>query len=492
MLLMSLVAVVLLSACEIWNWQDPASDGDQSVSDGDKDTVETDKTETSDTETEADGDHGDGDADRDDAPSDGDMSEGDKTDITETETEVDGDPDVDESATDGDKADADVEGADKDPGADGDHGDGDTDRDDTPSDGDADDAPTDGDSDGDLDLDTPTDGDLSEEAPADGDMEKSEEEENVEDLICSNGICTDPVTGFEWQQTPTGGEMTWDNAIAHCQSLNLGGTGWRLPNISELRSLVRNCADIETGGACGVKDVCSPCGVSSGDKCISDSTSCFLGPTCNPSCEDNGGPTGCYWPQQLSGNCGWYWSSSSVEGSISEAWYVHFTYGRVYNDHSSFNSLSVRCVRDQCIPTSHASYACDSGDVYWYDSCGNREEPKEECGTEACSIGACQSLSCINGICNSQKDNYCINDNLLCQCDEDIEKKQLLTACKTVIQEATLTWINVSFTRIRTAAQNITSACATTTTTARGIARIPSRSTNSPSTIHGTYLYSYR
>jgi hypothetical protein len=40
-------------------------------------------------------------------------------------------------------------------------------------------------------------------------------------------------------------------------------------------------------------------------------------------------------------------------------------------------------------PTSHASWACDDGDVYWLDGCGAREEVKEPCLGAGCTDGAC-------------------------------------------------------------------------------------------------------
>ena len=39
--------------------------------------------------------------------------------------------------------------------------------------------------------------------------------------------------------------------------------------------------------------------------------------------------------------------------------------------------------------TSYASYSCYSNDVYWLDSCGVREEKKEECGEGICYDGQC-------------------------------------------------------------------------------------------------------
>jgi len=53
-----------------------------------------------------------------------------------------------------------------------------------------------------------------------------------------NGTVTDTSTGLTWQQAGSSNEMTWDQALAYCEGLNLGGyTDWRLPTIKELGSL---------------------------------------------------------------------------------------------------------------------------------------------------------------------------------------------------------------------------------------------------------------
>lgn len=75
---------------------------------------------------------------------------------------------------------------------------------------------------------------------------------------------TDPATGLTWESARVIREMNWDYAQTFCQKQSLGGyTDWRLPNIDELRTLVRGCPAAETGGACGITDSCNtldPCG----------------------------------------------------------------------------------------------------------------------------------------------------------------------------------------------------------------------------------------
>ena len=49
------------------------------------------------------------------------------------------------------------------------------------------------------------------------------------------------------------------------------------------------------------------------------------------------------------------------------------------------------CVDGECVEEceSHYEKRCYEGDVWWYDSCGNREEKYEECGEKECVNGEC-------------------------------------------------------------------------------------------------------
>ncbi|MFR9619814.1 MAG: DUF1566 domain-containing protein [Rikenellaceae bacterium] len=59
-----------------------------------------------------------------------------------------------------------------------------------------------------------------------------------------DGTVTDLNTGLTWQQTPPSQGMSWAEAQAYCDSLNLAGHGdWRLPTAKELYSI----SDFNTG-----------------------------------------------------------------------------------------------------------------------------------------------------------------------------------------------------------------------------------------------------
>ena len=63
------------------------------------------------------------------------------------------------------------------------------------------------------------------------------------DLTNMPGAVLDRETGLVWEKTPSSIVFTWFNASFHCINLNTGDrTGWRLPAIPELLSLVDRSA----------------------------------------------------------------------------------------------------------------------------------------------------------------------------------------------------------------------------------------------------------
>jgi len=150
---------------------------------------------------------------------------------------------------------------------------------------------------------------------------------------CDGGICTDLSSGLSWQN---GDEMNlrWSLAINYCEDLTWGGyDDWRLPTISELRSLIRGCPETEAGGTCGVTDDCldSDCRSDWCDGCRSD-----FGP----------GPEGEYWPEQLETGKGWWYWSSSEASAVNHAWGILFDSGNVFSGHQIYFDCRARCVRD--------------------------------------------------------------------------------------------------------------------------------------------------
>jgi hypothetical protein len=150
----------------------------------------------------------------------------------------------------------------------------------------------------------------------------------------SDGTWADPTTGLTWQVNPAPKTITWREAKAYCQGLSLEGRhDWRLPTISELRSLIRGCPAMQKSGSCGVTDSCLK-------------SDCWNERRC-AGCSYRGGsgPGGAYWPPAISGEVGWYWASSRVAANAGlGVWAVNFADGVVlYIYGSPVNSA--RCVR---------------------------------------------------------------------------------------------------------------------------------------------------
>ncbi|MDQ7085327.1 MAG: DUF1566 domain-containing protein [Sulfurovum sp.] len=116
----------------------------------------------------------------------------------------------------------------------------------------------------------------------------------------STQIVTDNSTGLEWQDDTHASSITlsFQLAIEHCETLNLDGGGWRLPNFNELYYI----ADRSTKNP------------AMNSIFINFSTS-------------------------------YYWSATTYADNADYAWVVYFYYG-IDNFNRKNYSYYVRCVRD--------------------------------------------------------------------------------------------------------------------------------------------------
>ena len=151
---------------------------------------------------------------------------------------------------------------------------------------------------------------------------------NYEQYSCGG---KDPSSGLTWSAKAQK-SMNWDDAGTYCDGLSEGGySDWRLPNISELRTLIQNCSGTQMpGGSCGVIDTGN-----SSTSCLS--TSC-QGEDCYSCSSDSTGGHSKF------GETEHFWSSSTVSANTDYAWGVGFYDGDVGNGYKVID-IYVRCVR---------------------------------------------------------------------------------------------------------------------------------------------------
>jgi len=169
---------------------------------------------------------------------------------------------------------------------------------------------------------------------SDDDNDASDDDDNDD----SDKVWLDESTGLLWQvEYCSPGYVPWHWAMRSCEELVLNGySDWRLPTISELRSLVQGCDDTATGGACNVTDECLE------RSCENDA--------CGDACDAYVGPNnGCYGHPALTAECAGFWSSSEVEDDTEMVWYIRYIDGSVryyYKSSDDGSEYIARCVRN--------------------------------------------------------------------------------------------------------------------------------------------------
>lgn len=191
-----------------------------------------------------------------------------------------------------------------------------------------------------LEQDVDQDKDSEHEVDADsGDTEAADEsvveQEEYVEREQSTDTWRDPLTGLVWQKVAKPDDpmpMVHDWTLKYCQLLTLDGGGWRLPSISELRSLIRDCPQTETGGACLI-------------------TPTEFSRECKQGCDVHDKPQSyCNWPTELGGPCVEYWTSTTSNDE-TDAMTIGFRGGYigwlVKESSAYYNGPLMRCVRDR-------------------------------------------------------------------------------------------------------------------------------------------------
>ncbi len=120
-------------------------------------------------------------------------------------------------------------------------------------------------------------------------------------------------------------KMNYNEANNYCRRLNEGGiSGWRLPTIDELRTVVQNCKGTVPGGACRVSEV----------------NGCLASNCLSSSCQCGANSTGKY---SILGDSAIYLWSSSFK-SNDRVYLVDFSRGGINSQYVG-NSYNVRCVK---------------------------------------------------------------------------------------------------------------------------------------------------
>jgi len=145
-------------------------------------------------------------------------------------------------------------------------------------------------------------------------------------------VVIDESASLMWQRKSAERKMEYEEAYAYCENLVLGGySDWRLPTISELKTLIVGCQS--ASDACKVSDDCLSA------SCRSKGCSC---PDYRGKGED-----GFYWQRGVwQGGGNWFWSSSVLDDAPESAWRIAFDNGDISPNKQRVEN-SVRCVRSQ-------------------------------------------------------------------------------------------------------------------------------------------------
>ena len=153
--------------------------------------------------------------------------------------------------------------------------------------------------------------------------------------------CKDSANKLIWSAS-NGKNAKWADAKTHCDDLTEGGfKDWHMPTISELRTLIQNCAKTATGGSCNVTDECLSSLSTANPRCynidLCTSTTNAIG---IERCGDK--TDGSY--SKLGDGAVYLWSSSVPTNDQDNAWFIYFKNTNITTQPKNRTGM-VRCVR---------------------------------------------------------------------------------------------------------------------------------------------------
>lgn len=173
--------------------------------------------------------------------------------------------------------------------------------------------------------------------------------------------CYDSSTGYIWSEKSES-NLDWFDANSHCADLNKSNYGglnhWRLPTISELRTLIQGCLanEMHLGKeiSCGTDTLDGCCTVT--NDCLSFS-SCYNTP-CYNSCSFD--ETGIY---SKFGDIDLFWSISTIPEDKYFAWSVYFYTGTVEYQEKGYTAHT-RCIRNTDYQSSEEELCLIAGGTF--------------------------------------------------------------------------------------------------------------------------------
>jgi len=159
----------------------------------------------------------------------------------------------------------------------------------------------------------------------------STEECNEANDICEALVWLDVTTNLMWKKG-NHGDVDWQGAQNYCNTLDYAGfTDWRVPTISEMRTVIINCDATTIGGDCLVTDDCN-----------NETATCYDYNVCK-SCSTLGTA---YIVEEIENKEILLWSSTEVatSGESIKGWNVYARYGSIFT-RAKTDTMDTLCVR---------------------------------------------------------------------------------------------------------------------------------------------------